>query len=87
MNNKAIDGWSPIHWFCGFLLGWFCVDFGIDLMYVVLALMFFEIVEYLWLGKWIFEALGVHDEESSINVLSDLFWGFFGALFAFYIFM
>lgn len=87
MHLKAIDEWSPIHWVCGFVLAFTFIQLDMGLEYIILTIIVWEILEYLWLGKAIFGRLGLNGEESRVNVISDLFFGFIGAMFAYCVFM
>jgi len=87
MHLKAIDEWSPIHWICGFVLAYAIIRLEMEFIYVVFAILFWELLEYLWLGKAIFGRLGLNGKESEINIISDLFFGLIGAVFAWYVFV
>ncbi len=87
MHLKAIDNWSPIHWVCGFILMYIFIRLDIELIYVVFAILFWELLEYLWLGKMIFGRLGLNGEESEINIMSDILFGLVGAVFAYFVFV
>jgi len=87
MNVKAIDGWSPIHWVCGFILAYIFLKWGLGLIHIVIAILFWELIEYIWLSKSLFGRLGLNGKEAGINIVSDIVFGFIGALFAYLVYI
>lgn len=87
VNSKKIDDWSPIHWLCGFALVYIFIRFDIELIYIVFAILFWELIEYLWLGEAIFGRFRLNGEESEINVASDIIFSLIGAGFGYLVFV
>ena len=83
MHLNAIDEWSPIHWVCGFILAFMLLKWGFGLIHIVMAILFWEVLEYLWLSKSLFGRLGLNGKEAGINIMSDIIFGFIGALFGY----
>ena len=86
MSKERIDDWSAIHLICGFALVYIFTELEIELIYIVFAILFWELLEYLWLGEMVFGRYRSNGEENEINVMSDIIFGLIGAVFGYFVF-
>jgi len=93
LGLNKIDGWSSIHWIFGFVVAYFLLERGIELIFAIPILLIWEVFEYMITGR-ICEKLGIKGtnrfpmgRDNGINVMSDIIFGLIGVVFAYFVFM
>jgi len=81
VDREAVDFWSLLHFLVAFLLCCF-----ISYFWVFIAIVIYEVAEYLFIGEAFFRWRLSGRYETSINILSDFVFGMIGIFIHFIFF-
>lgn len=82
MNTKLIDMWSTLHLLFAFLLTIMFITIGINLNYIFVIIIFYEVLEHSFMGDMVFDWLRAKRKETPQNTIVDILIGVLGFMFA-----